>query len=254
MSKKTYEERKQQGLCVFCGSPYRKINNLKCDNCIQKAKQKYNKQKHREYDLKYKNKLYNERKESNLCVVCGKVEPLDDATKCFDCSMKHRKNLKKHQTKVYADRKELGLCKCGAITRPGKRTCQICTDRNLAIYESRKERGVCNYCKNPSGGRTRCEECSVRYKEKAAKLRQEVFDVYGGAKCACCGETIDRFLTLDHMNNDGSEHRRTVGRTSVLKWLKDNNYPPGYQVLCFNCNMGKHLNGGVCPHKSYILH
>lgn len=22
-----------------------------------------------------------------------------------------------------------------------------------------------------------------------------------------------------------------------------------YQLLCFNCNCGRHRNGGVCPHK-----
>jgi hypothetical protein len=81
------------------------------------------------------------------------------------------------------------------------------------------------------------------------KLRQEVFEAYGGFKCVCCGESLEILLTIDHINNDGNYHRRTIGRTSVLRWLKDNNYPEGYQVLCFNCNMGKHLNKGICPHQ-----
>jgi hypothetical protein len=31
--------------------------------------------------------------------------------------------------------------------------------------------------------------------------------------------------------------------------LKKRGYPPGYRVLCFNCNRGRYLNGGVCPHE-----
>ena len=31
------------------------------------------------------------------------------------------------------------------------------------------------------------------------------------------------------------------------KWLKDNGYPSGFQVLCMNCNHAKYRNGGVLP-------
>ena len=31
-------------------------------------------------------------------------------------------------------------------------------------------------------------------------------------------------------------------------WLRRNSYPEGFQVLCHNCNLGKKINGGVCPH------
>jgi hypothetical protein len=27
-------------------------------------------------------------------------------------------------------------------------------------------------------------------------------------------------------------------------------FPDGFQTLCFNCNVGKYKNGGVCPHQS----
>ena len=41
-----------------------------------------------------------------------------------------------------------------------------------------------------------------------------------------------------------------VGGTKFYRWLKRNNFPEGFQVLCFNCNCGKEINKGVCPHKS----
>lgn len=96
---------------------------------------------------------------------------------------------------------------------------------------------------------TGCEECAKKLSEEKKQTRAEVLNAYGGAICACCGETIEKFLVVDHINNDGAEHRRTIRRNTINKWLKDNNFPPGYQVLCFNCNMGKQLNGGICPHK-----
>jgi len=33
----------------------------------------------------------------------------------------------------------------------------------------------------------------------------------------------------------------------MYKWLVANDFPPGFQVLCANCNMAKDRPGG-CPH------
>lgn len=33
--------------------------------------------------------------------------------------------------------------------------------------------------------------------------------------------------------------------------IKMLNYPEGYQVLCYNCNCGKSINNGICPHLDY---
>lgn len=62
------------------------------------------------------------------------------------------------------------------------------------------------------------------------------------------------FLTLDHIDNDGGEFRkkelgrRTAAGIHTYRWLKRNGYPDGIQVLCMNCQHGKRMNGGVCPH------
>lgn len=102
------------------------------------------------------------------------------------------------------------------------------------------------------------EQQRVRGRKYWKDLRHEVVMAYGGYKCACCGETEPAFLQIDHVNNDGAEHRRSLGYKGngkgangrTLKWLRDNGFPPGFQILCANCNFGKALNGGVCPHKS----
>src|SRR3990167_330918 len=91
--------------------------------------------------------------------------------------------------------------------------------------------------------------------ERRKKLRESVFAAYGGYVCSCCCEDEPMFMTIDHIANDGNEHRRKLkslignGGTAFFDWLKRNKFPSGYQVLCRNCNWGKHVNGGVCPHR-----
>lgn len=41
------------------------------------------------------------------------------------------------------------------------------------------------------------------------RLRAEVIAAYGG-RCACCGEATPEFLSIDHVNNDGAQHRREI--------------------------------------------
>ena len=92
------------------------------------------------------------------------------------------------------------------------------------------------------------------------KLKREVMDAYGGA-CACCGEAELVFLTIDHIEENGAEHRRKMAAESgaheysqagarTYRWLRNNGFPKGFQVLCANCNCGKHWNGGICPHQT----
>jgi hypothetical protein len=85
------------------------------------------------------------------------------------------------------------------------------------------------------------------------RMRHEAILAYGGYRCACCGITEPLFLTLDHVNEGGLRQRREVGAsTAFFHWLKDNCYPPGFQVLCTNCNHGRYRNGGLCPHKDPV--
>ena len=59
------------------------------------------------------------------------------------------------------------------------------------------------------------------------------------------------FLTFDHPGNDGKAERKNgVGQTYVmLARLRKQGWPAGALVaLCWNCNCGRHRNGGLCPH------
>lgn len=202
------------------------------------------------YQKEWQKKRRERLKQEGLCSSCGKFPPAENKASCVGCLEKHRFTMRKWKQKEIATNKAKGLCNCGGQVVEGKKICQACADKGLRRYYSNKQKGRCSYCKNTAiPGMTRCSECSNKHRIAKQQLRQEVFAAYGGSKCNCCGETIDKFLTLDHIHNDGNKHRKQVGRTSVYRWLKQNNYPPGFQVLCWNCNLGRQHNGGICPHR-----
>ena len=82
------------------------------------------------------------------------------------------------------------------------------------------------------------------------RLQHAAIEAYGGYRCSWCGIDEPLVLCLDHVENNGREHRQQVGSVGghkLYKWLRDNAYPPGFQVLCMNCNHAKYRNGGTLP-------
>jgi hypothetical protein len=95
------------------------------------------------------------------------------------------------------------------------------------------------------------EDNIKRCREYRVKLRLEVLDHYsnGILECDCCKEKHIEFLSLDHKNGGGEKHRKLVGvGIKFYLWIKKNNYPEGYRVLCHNCNQSYGFYG-YCPHK-----
>ena len=106
-----------------------------------------------------------------------------------------------------------------------------------------KLRGVCMDCFN----------CRIR--EQRFIYKTKVFDHYGW-ECKCCGENIVAFLTIDHINNDGyldrmkkGWKRKLTSKDLYFMIIKDK-FPDRFQTLCQNCNLGKLVNKGICPHKT----
>lgn len=96
-------------------------------------------------------------------------------------------------------------------------------------------------------------DSSARNKEYLVFYKGLVFNHYG-AICACCGEDNILFLSVDHVFNDGfldknSSGKKLTGQPLYMKIVKEN-FGPRYQILCMNCNHGKRMNSGVCPHIS----
>jgi len=92
---------------------------------------------------------------------------------------------------------------------------------------------------------------SVWRKDFRRRLKQQVIDAYGGS-CACCGETVFEFMTIDHTLGDGAEHRREIKGVGasfrVYRDLIQRGFPEGYQILCVNCNVSRGRYG-YCPHR-----
>jgi len=106
--------------------------------------------------------------------------------------------------------------------------------------------------------RKRIEYYRGQRRKAAIRIRQnqklKVLNYYsnGTLVCACCREQEYEFLTVDHINNNGAEERRTIRSqgdgSAFYYWLVKNGFPKGYQVLCMNCNMSKGHHG-VCVHQ-----
>lgn len=83
-------------------------------------------------------------------------------------------------------------------------------------------------------------------------LRKRIIEGYGG-ECACCGEKEGQFLEIDHVNGGGTEHRKRLHHgPPIYKLIIEQNFPVDFQLLCSNCNQGRHLNGGKCPHRGAV--
>lgn len=123
-------------------------------------------------------------------------------------------------------------------------------------YDKCKAKGKCVQCgkrRGKEGTACLCGKCRQKQINKSAashqRIKDEAFAAYGGYQCRQCPVTNPVILTLDHIDNDGAEHRKQLGHhkdtrkggkgANIYRWLKKHGYPPIMQVLCFNCNILK---------------
>ena len=148
-------------------------------------------------------------------------------------------------------RKKNGFCpRCGG-QRSNKSFsyCEACREYKRDYYKRNRTKELTRRRKEYESDRAKYAAQAVKQRVRRRRL---VFDAYGGSKCSCCGEKEELFLSIDHIEGGGVQHRKSIGAgssTSLYNWLIKNRFPDGFQVLCMNCNHGKFRNGGVCPHK-----
>lgn len=164
-------------------------------------------------------------KTQGLCTRCG-LEPLHTQTSCLACNEKRQKvarEKKIKQPKEYSERhKQLLYCW-------KERVCTKCCDEPAV--------------EGSNWGITCKRQLSQRSAERAKALRLRALEKLGHV-CACCGETGRQFLNFDHINGDGKGDRNPWKlHKSILEGRDD------IRILCFNCNLGRELNGGICPHQ-----
>ncbi len=68
--------------------------------------------------------------------------------------------------------------------------------------------------------------------------------------CFWCGETDIDCLSIDHINGNGTKHRKFLSEKNgyttfsgyiFYRWLRKEGYPKGFQVLCMNCQFKKRM-------------
>lgn len=137
--------------------------------------------------------------------------------------------------------------------RKGHRVCRTCNRKTEALRVDAKPGGKKAW--NQHRYQRDREGCSRRAKAANLAVRLEVLSHYGGY-CVCCGESHEKFLTLDHINQDGAAQRKatnTYGGCVFYYWVKRNGFPDDLRILCYNCNLATYRNGGICPHEETRL-
>jgi hypothetical protein len=123
-------------------------------------------------------------------------------------------------------------------------------ERNAYRREYYKKAKVYYKLKNERWRSCNYEKVLEINRQSRRKLRLDVLKVYSKTKeiaCACCGYSDIRALSIDHIHGNGGEERKRLreklgwGKTNgagdrFYSFLRRNNYPSGYQVLCMNCN------------------
>jgi hypothetical protein len=227
------------------------------------------------------------RKSNGLCIVCAKPSV---TTICVGCLERSRiRKAKRYQRIVNSGQPHPNTAKAHTAKLlvmnhygPQCKSCQTSNlafltldhiDNNGAAHRKQTNGGANLYSKlitagYPEGYQCLCWNCNYRKRRllqletvlitaKAVhdrnnhrQLRKAAFAIYGNV-CQCCNLDDEMILTIDHVTGGGRQHKRTLNiNNQFYKWLAKNSYPIGFQTLCFNCNCGRSINNGVCPHQS----
>lgn len=243
--------RKDNNLCPRDGRPNVSGRKL-CEKCLRAAAAKTERYRQRKIAAK-------------LCTNCGESTPIGSSRLCQICKDKASEYCHNSHIARYNNRKATKQCTmCSSPAVDGKVACQLCLDKQSSLkkdkYKANTAVNKCIQCGDDLGSLTgkRCQTCidkrnewyqgsTTQVKDKIRRdgHRDAVIEHYGG-KCVECGEDRPLRLAIDHMNNDGNTHRKAINKwgSGFFKWLVDNDFPEGFQVLCHNCNVEKHLNKG----------
>lgn len=218
------DELLKSDLCIVCLSNKRHLPYLMCAPCKKKWTHT---RANTDYRRRIKEQVFSHY--GNKCVTCGEAEILFlQIDHINEDGWEIRKNNRDFLgTKLYKWIIDNNFPKNLQLL------CANCNRKKNKEYKRSKHKNT---------------ETAIASRKSYNKRRKAVIDHYGG-KCACCGiEDID-VLEFDHINGGGHKHFRKEGINKLMNWLYKNDYPEGFQVLCSNCNVGKHLNGGTCPHQ-----
>ena len=162
-------------------------------------------------------------------------------SRCISCSTQYQD---KRRRQIVSEDHSICCCCASHKVKPGYRVCERCFTNSVEYKKQMLEQNpnLCHVCYAQDAVKgVKCGRCHSLEVARRSKDREQVFAVYGD-KCVHCGETNIAFLTVDHVNNDGAEHRRSIKNGNLRIWLRKNNFPDGFQILCNNCNWLKFIS------------
>jgi hypothetical protein len=142
--------------------------------------------------------------------------------------------------------------------KPKHKKCSIC------LKEFQGKRNFWKYCSKECQNKghvleqKRFTELNPHYNADWRRKKREAIITLLGGKCVCCGEKEYEFLSIDHKNGNGAEHRKSFNYNTsnvtydIFKKLNSDfeTFKNEYQVLCYNCNISKgNKINWICPHK-----
>jgi len=191
-------ERRERGLCAKCGAGPAEDGRRLCAACGEKRRES---ERRRYREARLAGRLYGGksvarkrrsariagkkrrrlRRESGLCLACGRRPPVEGLTRCEPC----RESRRLADRATYASRKSAGACtRCGDPATDGAWQCVRCAAleiesgrlerRNAASrrrYWKRRAAGRCTDCNAPSHGASRCDPCARRSYERSQFFR-----------------------------------------------------------------------------------
>lgn len=225
-----YSERVAKGLCGKCGVAVK--DGSLCPKHRQEAADKAAAKRAA-------------RKEAGGCLGCGKK--IRTGSRCPKC----KAAAKDSRQRSIEQRKENGQCvACSNDAKDGCTLCQGCIDARSAVssehYRRRKDAGLCLYCESkPLKDYAVCKYHLEQQREQRRRLKLDALNAYGGPQCVTCScDNVD-ILEIDHIDGGGRKHREMEeieGGTAFYQWLKNNEYPLGFRVLCPSCNKQAHVD------------
>ncbi len=169
---------------------------------------------------------------------------------------------------IYLTKEELKQNRRDSYNRWNKKNYEINKEKRK-IFNSKPE----NIAKRKEYARTHKSQQLQTQKNYKNRLRMSALIHYSKSvsntdtpTCSCCGEnSVIDFLCIDHikgkkeMENDNElvklGYKSEWLTHKLMLWLKNTNYPAGFQVLCHNCNFAKGMvkNNYTCPHQHEVL-
>ncbi len=117
----------------------------------------------------------------------------------------------------------------------------LLTSENWLNYLIKRSNYICTPCYRQYGKTYPKTDPEYNQKQNSRhkQRRSAVICAYGN-QCAYCYEDDYNQLTIDHIHNNGAQHRKEIN--NIIDHLYNNKIDKdNYQILCWNCNCSKNI-------------